>query len=358
MYILHIILLKNILMNIEYIFIGQKSFAFGHDGDLIEIDSSNSKRSFEDTLNSDTNVMKSLEAKSSDLTSDDIKVFKQTTIQKIEKVLPKSLYFNDDKEFNNTDFNLLTKTFKENLNEQNLDKNINCKDDISLNTISHNIFDIRRASDGFCNMKDGKILSEINKRRHSDGFMQTSKHNDDNILARRRKTLKRQTRINDIDDINYCDLNICESDTAQCKEYNLNNDDKQKNISTKLIQNDDKKIQLKSGTRNYDIIKYSQTFLEETHNCIKSINSSKEKQGNNSEYCIEKSQSIEQICVNKDESTTCCCHSGTKKYWKKMEKIMQENKNLENMVTKSRREMAEIREMLSSVLSVRLEPGF
>lgn len=346
-------------MNIEYIFIGQKSFAFGHDGDLIEIDSSNPKRSFEDILDTDTNVMESLEAKPNDLTTNDIKVFKQTTIQKIEKILPKSLYFNDDKEFNNTDFNLLTKAFKENLNEKNLDKNIDCKDDISLNTISHNIFDIRRASDGFCNMKDEKILSEINKRRHSDSFMQTSKHNDDSI-ARRRKTLKRQTRINDIDDINYYDLNICESDTAQCKEFecNLNDDDKQKSISTKLIQNDDKKIELKSGTRNYDIIKYSQTFLEETYNCIESTNSSKEKQGNNSEYCIEESQSIEQICVNKDENTTCCCHSGTKKYWKKMEKIIQENKNLENMVTKSRREMAEIREMLSSVLSVRLEPGF
>ena len=41
-----------------------------------------------------------------------------------------------------------------------------------------------------------------------------------------------------------------------------------------------------------------------------------------------------------------------------MEKIIQENKNLETMVTKSRREMAEIREMLNNVLSVRLEPGF
>lgn len=344
-------------MNIEHIFIGQKSFAFGHDGDLIEIDSSNPKRSFEDTLDSETNVMESLEAKSNDLTND-IKVFKQTTIQKIEKILPKNLYFNDDKEFNNTDFNLLTKAFKENLNEQNLDKNIDCKDNISLNTISHNLFDIRRASDGFCNMKDEKILSEINKRRHSDGFMQTSKHNDDSILARRRKTLKRQIRINDTDDINYCNLNICESDTAQCKEFecNLNNDDKQESISTKLVQNDDKKIELKSGTRNYDIIKCSQSFLEETYNCIESTNSSKEKQGNNNECCIKESQSIEQI--NKDESTTCCCHSGTKKYWKKMEKIIQENKNLETMVTKSRREMAEIREMLSSVLSVRLEPGF
>ena len=41
-----------------------------------------------------------------------------------------------------------------------------------------------------------------------------------------------------------------------------------------------------------------------------------------------------------------------------MEKIIQENKNLESMVAKNRREMREIREMLSSVLSVRLEPGF
>ncbi len=37
---------------------------------------------------------------------------------------------------------------------------------------------------------------------------------------------------------------------------------------------------------------------------------------------------------------------------------MQENKRLEDMLARSRREVAQIRDMLSSVLSVRMEPGF
>lgn len=59
--------------------------------------------------------------------------------------------------------------------------------------------------------------------------------------------------------------------------------------------------------------------------------------------------------ANHEES--CKCQTNTS-CWKRMQKIMKKNKKLEDMVTKNKREMAELRDMLTSVLSVRLEPGF
>lgn len=255
---------------------------------------------------------------------------------------------------------------KENLYEKNeiLHRCIDYED-ISQNAILTNVSDTRRASDGFCGTKDGQILSAVNKRRHSDGFVQTTEYSNDTILARKRKTLKRQSRISDVDAINYCSLNFCKSDTAQCKELvcntnkNLRDVCTNSNVSAKLIVNVNETTRIDNGTKKYNVTKCSQTFPKETHNCIGPTDDNliKEKQDNN-ECCIEDIQSVGQMYIDEEERSTCCCHSGTKKYWKKMEKIIQENKNLENMVTKSRKEMAEIREMLSSVLSVRLEPGF
>ena len=241
-----------------------------------------------------------------------------------------------------------------------LNKNIKCNKNISSNIISTDISDSRRASDGFYDMKDGKI-SMVNKRRYSDGFMQTIDRIDDSTLARRRKTLKRQTTINDTDAANYCNLNFCKSDMAQCKglEYNLNEDlcdiYKRKNIFTKSIRNIDEKTGFKNGTKNFDVYKKCvQKLSGSTHRSEDdSLNKKKQECNKEKNEYIDEIQFVEQVCVDKEE-TTCCCRSGTKKYWKKMEKIIQENKNL----TKSRNEMVEIQEMLSSVLSVRLEPGF
>lgn len=236
-----------------------------------------------------------------------------------------------------------------------MNKNTDYKDDIFPNTVSENVSDIRRASDGFYDMKDGKI-SMVNKRRHSDGFVQTTEHVDDTVLARRRKTLKRQSRISDTDAVNYCNVNLSQSDTAQCMGMKCNTNKNvhevcnQESVSTKFPR-------LKNETKNYDVNECAEKLLEGMYKSAED-SLSKNKRGNKNEYYVEETKLVEQVCTDKGEKTTCCCHSGTKKYWKKMEKIIQENKNLETMVTKSRREMAEIREMLNNVLSVRLEPGF
>lgn len=58
-----------------------------------------------------------------------------------------------------------------------------------------------------------------------------------------------------------------------------------------------------------------------------------------------------------DQGGSCKCQTEVS-CWKRMQKIMKKNKKLEDMVTKNKREMAELRDMLTSVLSVRLEPGF
>lgn len=335
-------------------FLGQKSFAFGHDGDLIEIDPSNEKRSFESIPSNDSNAVEN-SGLSNDLADNNNEVYEQTPIQK--KILPKRLFFNDNAELNDTDVSLSVKVFEESEDQQNenLNKNTVYKDDIFPNTVSENVSDIRRASDGFYDTKDGKI-SMVNKRRHSDGFVQTTEHVDDTVLARRRKTLKRQSRISDTDAVNYCNINFSKTDTAQCMgmkcntNKNLHEVCNQESVSTKFPR-------LKNETKNYDVNECAEKLLEGMYKSAED-SLSKNKQENKNEYYVEETKLVEQVCIDKDEKTTCCCHSGTKKYWKKMEKIIQENKNLETMVTKSRREMAEIREMLNNVLSVRLEPGF
>ncbi|CAL7944089.1 unnamed protein product [Xylocopa violacea] len=333
--------------------IGQKSFAFGHDGDLIEINSSNANRSFEDAISNNYNIVEHSELPNNFANNDD-KIFKQTAIQDRDKILPKRLSFSDNTEFDENDVSSPKPVFKENSDAQNK----SLVEDISnTNAVSENMYDIRRASDGFCNIKHEQDLSTLHERRHSDGFVQVTEHKDEAVLARRRKTLKRQTRISDTDMTNYHDLNVCMPDTVQHKELrcNLNKDShktyKHKSICTNSDRNSDKKTKLKCP----------QMLSTETHKCIKAADDSLskvKKERGNSESCIEEARSAEQTCIDKEETTTCCCHSGNKKYWKKMEKIIQENKNLESMVTKNRKEMAEIREMLNNVLSVRLEPGF
>ncbi|XP_034947700.1 uncharacterized protein olf186-M isoform X2 [Chelonus insularis] len=58
------------------------------------------------------------------------------------------------------------------------------------------------------------------------------------------------------------------------------------------------------------------------------------------------------------EVQDCCHHTYSPSCWRKMRKIMKKNEKLENMMARNRQEMAEIRDMLSNVLSVKMEPGF
>ncbi|XP_053996842.1 protein ITPRID2 isoform X1 [Hylaeus anthracinus] len=317
--------------------IGQKSFAFGHDGDLIEINPSDIKESTEYNENNDSNVIESSKS------------------QETNDILPKKLLFDDSTEFSDTEINFPLETCKENSNKQNtcLDENIHLKTENSVNTNSQNLPDIRRASDGSCDVKVGVNLSIAQGRRHSDSFVQTN--GSESILSQRRKTFKRQTRISDMDTISYYNSKTSIPDITQCKdslhkkvEIGEHSTSTRVNSLEKIAEN----VALNTEDESYGA-KCSNTFSEKTDDILV-----KEKQNNDKCY-IEKNQSVEQSCEDEGESTSsCCCRPGTTKYWNKMDKIIKKNKNLENMVVKNRREMAEIREMLSNVLSVRLEPGF
>lgn len=309
--------------------IGQKSFAFGHDGDLIEIDLSNANKSSGHDSNNDSNTIKNFET-SADLTNNDNA---HCNIAEIRKIIPKRLSFEENTEYDNSDTEPTIETHKGN-----------------LNVTSYNLNDIRRASSGSCDTTIINTSAAIQRRRYSDGFVHTTKNTNETDLIRKRKTLKRQTRISDTDTTNYCDSEVYISDTMHRKELECNLHTKDEaceggeNIRIKSMQN----------INENPIVKYpSCTLSSDANNCVQPDSSSsvKKEQQIDNDCCIKKNQS-----VHKEEETTCCCHSGTKKYW--MEKIIQKNKNLENMVVKSRREMKEIREMLNNVLSVRLEPGF
>ncbi|KAJ8686879.1 hypothetical protein QAD02_022673 [Eretmocerus hayati] len=67
---------------------------------------------------------------------------------------------------------------------------------------------------------------------------------------------------------------------------------------------------------------------------------------------------LEDEAAGSNEQDTSCCYGRPSGCWREMEKVLQKNKKLEDTVARSRREMAEIKEMLSSVLHVKLEPGF
>ncbi|XP_076657490.1 ki-ras-induced actin-interacting protein-IP3R-interacting domain olf186-M isoform X2 [Halictus rubicundus] len=352
--------------------IGQKSFAFGHDGDLIEINPSDVKRTCEDNLNNDPNstdrsrISRNLENRN----VDDGKGCEDMAIQEMDKIVPKKLSFDDIIELCNDNVKESLETYTEHVNVQNpkSEDDIDCKeDDTFLNTALLNYSDIRRASDGFCDTKQSEEnLSMEQARRHSDSFVHVIENgSNESVLSQRRKTLRRQARINDIDAINYCTSKMCISDTMEEKvihsQEKIDIGEHSKNTQAKSLQKIDESIKSKntdeSCSRHCSVLSRN---IDDSTQCIDDSLDEENQQHNVSKHYVEKSQSLRQTCIDSGEGTTncCCCRTGSKKYWKKMDKIIQENKNFEKIVKKNRREMAEIREMLSSVLSVRLEPGF
>lgn len=279
--------------------------------------------------------------------------------------MPERLSFEDSIELRNTGFSSSIEVPKENSDPQsiNVDKNFDYKQGIYTDATSQSASNIRRVSDALCDTQFGKVSSIAHERRHSDGLIQVTEYDNGPALARKRKTLKRQSRISDVDAAECCSSKACMSDAMQCKESHSNshkqihNFFKRKSLSTKSIRSIGDKLKLKNKTKSDDI---PPTFSTEMRNCVQLVDdclNSGEQQLDDSKCCVDKAQSVQQVYEDEGKRS-CCCHSGTKKYWKKMEKLIQGNKDLETMVTKNRRDMAEIREMLNSVLSVRLEPGF
>lgn len=245
----------------------------------------------------------------------------------------------------------------------------------------HKFLDTRRASDGFCDIKSlrSKLLEE--GRRFSDDAMIRTVEGQSKgaTVTQKRKSFKRQSRVCDTTAMHYCDLSPIRSNVSNAIfESNVDNEEVLNNVADSTHQLETLRPTFEPTERKSDLERTLDTESSSdkpTHMPSSSrIDESVEKTGR-SDAVKEDSASSDhsgtednQICCYKSNACTdckhgknctdCYCHADKRKYWKKMEKIMRENRKLEDMLARSRREMAEIRDMLSNVLSVRMEPGF
>ncbi|XP_074098572.1 ki-ras-induced actin-interacting protein-IP3R-interacting domain olf186-M isoform X2 [Cotesia typhae] len=295
--------------------IGQKSFAFNGDGDLIEIiNSKNHQDSTSDNSTDSKNDLKNSYIPSSITAHSDytLQKYDNEQTEKLKRKITKQKSVEElfDFSLSESDFSLIEPKFSE--DDFNSSKNLNTVENNSRQSRKYvriirskkepeeTPSNIRRASDG-AHIVDEKHSSHSSEegRRFSDGIIKSALK----PASDRRRSFRRQARINDVEAASYeNDFNHCERLEPEVKPE----------LSCNLERRD---------------------------------------------LCCESDES-EQICRHDAESKDCCCHASNTSCWRKMRKMMKKNQKLENMVVKSRQEMAEIRGMLSTVLSVRMEPGF
>ncbi|XP_074098597.1 ki-ras-induced actin-interacting protein-IP3R-interacting domain olf186-M isoform X5 [Cotesia typhae] len=294
---------------------GQKSFAFNGDGDLIEIiNSKNHQDSTSDNSTDSKNDLKNSYIPSSITAHSDytLQKYDNEQTEKLKRKITKQKSVEElfDFSLSESDFSLIEPKFSE--DDFNSSKNLNTVENNSRQSRKYvriirskkepeeTPSNIRRASDG-AHIVDEKHSSHSSEegRRFSDGIIKSALK----PASDRRRSFRRQARINDVEAASYeNDFNHCERLEPEVKPE----------LSCNLERRD---------------------------------------------LCCESDES-EQICRHDAESKDCCCHASNTSCWRKMRKMMKKNQKLENMVVKSRQEMAEIRGMLSTVLSVRMEPGF
>lgn len=239
----------------------------------------------------------------------------------------------------------------------------------------HEFFDVRRASDGSCDTKSLRNKIFDGKRRFSDGAMRTIESQSmECTLMQKRRSLKRQSRVCDTT-ANYCEpirssvpnaIIECKIDNEEEISSDVTNSTHQPNMLKSLESTESKNLELKTDTEsllrepNY---MSSLSKINETIDKMKLFETIEENSASDDHFCLQNNQVCcykDKICIHckRSKNYPDCCHVDKRKYWRKMKKIMRENKKLEDKLAKSRREVAEIRDMLSSVLSVRMEPGF
>jgi len=312
---------------------------------------------------------------------EDSETFEHRYLFKYDKKLTKQLSFEDTTEFPETD--QLSNDDRETPSSFNIAQidctNVDDKEqeyDADTTFSTQEFFDIRRASDGSCDTKSlrNKLFY---RRRFSDSAMRIERQSKEHTLMQKRKSLKRQSRVCDTTAMHHCDLSPIRSSIPSIViiEPNVDNeissdvtDSTQLNISKSLESTEDKSdLKLKTNTKSSF---RKSNYMPLPSNVIESIDRlerseiTQEDSASSDHSCTEDNQiccykgKVCKDCKHGKNCPDCCCYTNKRKYRKKMEKIMQENKRLENMLARSRREVAEIRDMLSSVLSVRMEPGF
>jgi len=249
----------------------------------------------------------------------------------------------------------------------------------------HEFPDIQVGSDGFCSptLADTKSLRRKmfkKGRRFSDGAMRTvESQSKEDTLMQKRRIFKRQSRVCDATAMYYSDLSpirsnvsnaISESNIANEREVSNDVADNARQLDTlKSLEPTERKGDLKlmidakssSGkptcTPSPSRISESIDKMERSDATVGDSTVSDHSDMEDNQICCYKSNVCTE-CKHGKNCTDCYCHTDKRKYWKKMRKVMQENRKLEDMLARSRREMAEIRDMLSNVLTVRMEPGF
>lgn len=240
--------------------------------------------------------------------------------------------------------------------------------------------DLRRSSEGSCDTKflEEKMFDE--GRRFSDGAVHIAedKRNECTLLQKR-KSLKRQSRVCDTTAMQYCGLSPIKSNITDAilesnvdSEENLSHDitdisihqlNAPKSFQLTESKGDPKETDAESCFGNPEYTS-SPWKSSESINQIKRLEITEEDSESTDHSCAEDIQvccykgKVCKNCKHGKNCLDCCCHVDEKKYLEKMEKIMQENKKLETILARNRREMAQIRDMLSNVWSVRMEPGF
>ncbi|KAF7380705.1 hypothetical protein HZH66_014081 [Vespula vulgaris] len=353
--------------------IGQKSFAFGHNGDLIEICLPNTKKTSQekvDNYSTITDISKLRELKEMHIKSE------KSSINKLDETIKRKLsdQFNDSTEFFGIDelpsnyFDDQTLNMKYKHREKEQSKSIAIITEKDDNIFSKYV-GTRRASEGYdeVNLRENNIIPD--GRRFSDSIIMKNQINEG--LLNRRRGLKRQARVNELDAENFYNSSQIISKVSQEKESGSDlsyaTSEKKTDItklnSTIESTHEVECLSAENVNENYGpfkTYKYSPsvstntsstssttTLLKKKDNCCKKKNRT----------CDYK-EKLDHIYRTEDMHADCCCQFDDSKCWEKVEKIMQENKKLEDIVAKSRIEMAEIRDMLSNVLSVRMEPGF
>lgn len=240
----------------------------------------------------------------------------------------------------------------------------------------HNLPNVsRRSSDGFSETFQRSFASEV--RRFSDSATQSDGSCETLILIRRR-SFRRQARIRN-EQCEAFEESFDSNDTAENDQFSEASRAEVVNTENNQVRNDNQPTHLQLVTNIRDRVCEKVSEMEETLNMgldedrqsetdktSRTLDdddvSEEEIEDNlccseNRDLCCQ-SDKLGQICKHDENHTGCCYHDSSERCWRKMEKIIQKNKKLEKMVVKSKKGMAEIRDMLSSVLSVRMEPGF
>ncbi|KAK0090889.1 hypothetical protein PV325_000055 [Microctonus aethiopoides] len=303
--------------------IGQKSFAFSGDGDLIEIQPTNSQHS-----KTNGNIEKYENNLKSSYISDSMEADVNSGYEKCEELSVKSDSSSIEDKLTRgvEDYNKSNETFNNSI-QLRLNDNSNQSNDLATMELeTESSSSQRRASYGFNDVTEIHLgISHDEGRRFSDGIIKSTS----NQSATKRRSLRRQMRISDADASRYCESSEC-SDLAGEKNVPVNQTDEEESLQ----------------------------FDDDTFHTY-SVDESKKNicHTDRRDLCCKNDQ-LGQICRHDVSTEECCYHRNSTNCWRNMRKIMKKNQKLEDMVAKNRREMAEIRDMLSNVLSVRMEPGF